>query len=155
MTPACSALDRAGICYTIHTYDHDDAAESFGVEAAELLKLDPKIVFKTLMASLDDDELVVAIVPVTGTLQLKRLARAAGSKRATMADPGRAQRSSGYVIGGISPFGQRTPKRTFLDDSAASLETIFVSGGRRGLDIEIAPADLIRELDATVCTIRG
>jgi len=155
MTPACSALDRAGIGYTIHTYDHDDAAESFGVEAAELLKLDPKVVFKTLMASLDNDELVVAIVPVTGTLQLKRLAQAAGSKRATMADPGRAQRSSGYVIGGISPFGQRTPKRTFLDDSAASLTTIFVSGGRRGLDIEIAPSDLIRELDAIVCTIRG
>ncbi len=147
-TPACVALDEAGVSYVLHPYDHDPAAESFGMEAAELLGVEADVVFKTLMAELDSGELVVAIVPVSGRLGLKALARAAGSKKATMATVGAAERSSGYVAGGISPFGQRTPRRTFIDETAEIIDEIYVSAGRRGLDLSLDPTDLIALLGA-------
>lgn len=152
-TPATKALDSADISYRVLPYDHDPAAESFGLEAAEVLGLDPDCVFKTLMATLDTGEMVVAIVPVSGMLDLKALARAAGAKRAVMADPTAAERSSGYVVGGISPLGQRKPLTTYIDETAEIAEEIFVSGGRRGFDLGLAPFDLIRTLDAVVAPI--
>lgn len=141
-TPATVALESAGIAFEVRAYDHDPAAESFGMEAAELLGVDAARVFKTLLAHTDSG-LVVAIVPVSGMLDLKALAASVGSKKATMADPGDAQRSSGYVVGGISPIGQRKPLPTVLDESALKHESILVSGGRRGLDLELSPTDLI------------
>jgi len=135
VTPATETLDRAGVEYRVHPYDHDDAAESFGLEAAEVLGVDPSCVFKTLMA------------------ELKALAAAAGAKKAAMADVRAAERSSGYVAGGISPFGQRAKRRTFVDASALSLGEVYVSGGRRGLDLSLAPADLVAVADATVAQL--
>lgn len=141
-TPATLALDRAGVAHTLHAYDHDPRAHSYGLEAAEALGVDPARVFKTLLASLDG-ELVVGIVPVSGRLDLKALARALGGSRALMAEVAAAERATGYVAGGISPIGQKRPHRTVLDASALDQPTILVSAGRRGLDLEISPADLI------------
>lgn len=154
-TRATVFLEQHGIAYTEHPYDHDPNAESFGLEAAEVLGLDPDLVFKTLMARLDDDrgELVVAIVPVSELLSLKGLARAAGAKRAKMAAVADAERSSGFVAGGISPFGQRQPRATFLDETAEICDTIYVSGGQRGFDIGVDPGDLIAALSATVAPL--
>jgi Cys-tRNA(Pro)/Cys-tRNA(Cys) deacylase len=143
MTPACVELDKAGVSYVLHPYEHDPAAESYGMEAAEVLGVDPEQVFKTLMAQLDTGELVVAVVPVTGRLNLKALARAAGTKKAKMAAVSDAERSSGYVAGGISPFGQRSRKRTFVDETALSCDLVYVSAGRRGLDLSMRPTDLV------------
>ncbi len=151
-TPATVALESAGIAFEVRAYDHDPAAESFGMEAAELLGVDPARVFKTLLAQTDRG-LVVAIVPVSGMLDLKTLAAAVGSKKATMADPGDAQRSSGYVVGGISAIGQRKPLPSVLDESALQHATILVSGGRRGLDLELSPADLMSITRATSAPI--
>ncbi len=141
-TQATVALARAGIAYTAHAYAHDPRASSFGLEAAEALGLDPDEVFKTLLAMVDG-RAVVGIVPVSGSLDLKALAAAAGGRRAEMADAATAQRLTGYVLGGISPIGQKRALPTFVDDSAESLGTIYVSGGRRGFDIGLAPADLL------------
>ncbi len=141
-TPATAALDRAGVPYRLHPYDHDPRATSYGLEAATALGVDPTRVFKTLLASLDGS-LVVAIVPVSGQLDLKALARALGGSRAVMAGVADAERVTGYVAGGISPVGQKRPLRTVLDDSALDHDTILVSAGRRGLDLELAPADLV------------
>jgi Cys-tRNA(Pro)/Cys-tRNA(Cys) deacylase len=141
-TPATVALARAGIAFTVHAYEHDPRAAAYGLEAADKLGLDPDRVFKTLLASVDGD-LVVGIVPVALQLDLKALAHAVGGKRADMADPAVAERKTGYVVGGISPIGQKTALPTVLDESAILCETIFVSGGRRGLDLELAPDDLI------------
>ena len=154
-TPATVFLDREGIDYEPLTYDHDPNAESFGLEAAEKLGLDPDVVFKTLMARLDDDrgELVVGVVPVAYQLDLKALARAAGAKRARMAVVADAERSSGFVAGGISPFGQKRPVRTFVDETAEICDTMYVSGGQRGLDIGVSPADLIAALGAVVAPL--
>lgn len=140
-TPATTALDEAGIGYSVHPYAHDPTAASYGLEAAEALGVDPARVFKTLVA-LVDDRLVVGVVPVTGQLDLKALAAAAGGKRATLAEQAAAQRSTGYVVGGISPLGQRRPLPTWIDTSARAHPTVYVSAGRRGCDIEIAPEDL-------------
>lgn len=153
MTPACLALDAAGVVYELHPYSHDPAAESYGLEAADALGVEPDQVFKTLMAELDTGELVVAIVSVSTMLDLKRLAGAFGSKKAAMADVSKAERSSGYVAGGISPFGQRTPRRTVIDELAYASDEIFVSGGRRGLDLSLTPDDLVSTLDAVVAQI--
>ncbi|MFT3886682.1 MAG: Cys-tRNA(Pro) deacylase [Arachnia sp.] len=142
-TPALRALDAARVPYTVHEYEHDPRAASFGREAADALGVDPARVFKTLIAT-DGSRLVVGIVPVDKTLDLKALASALGLKRLTMADAAAAERSSGMVVGGISPLGQRRPLPTVLDASAAAHDTILVSGGRRGLDVELAPADLVR-----------
>lgn len=141
-TPAVVALDRAGIAYTLHHYDHDPTAESYGDEAARVLGIEPQRVVKTLMAT-TGPELVVGIVPVVATLDLKALAGAVGAKRASMADPADAERATGYVLGGISPLGQKRRHTTVIDDSVERWPTIFCSGGRRGLEIEIAPSDLL------------
>lgn len=151
-TPATVALTRAGIDFTLHPYEHDPRAQSYGLEAAEALGVEPERVFKTLMASLDG-KLVVGIVPVTGQLDLKALARALGGSKAQMADVAAAERATGYVAGGISPVGQKRSHPTVLDESAAAHETVYVSGGRRGLDLELSPADLTAITDATTAAI--
>ncbi len=145
MTPATKQLDQAKIAYRLHRYEHDPKAESYGTEAADKLGLDAAQVFKTLLAASETGELLVAIVPVNGKLNLKNLASAAGVKKAVMADPAAAQRSTGYLLGGISPLGQKKRLRTYLDESAGAFGTIFVSGGRRGLEIELAPVDLAKQ----------
>lgn len=140
-TPAVLALTAAGIEFRLHHYEHDPRATSFGLEAAQALGVEASRVFKTLLASLDG-ALVVGIVPVDRQLDLKGLARALGGSKAVMADVRAAERATGYVAGGISPVGQKRPHPTVLDESALGHATIFVSGGRRGLDLEIRPADL-------------
>src|SRR4051794_40071819 len=152
-TPATVALTRAGITFTEHAYEHDPAAPSYGLEAAERLGLDPAQVLKTL-CTLVDGRLVVGIVPVSGQLDLKAVAAAVGGKKAVMADPASAERASGYVVGGISPIGQKRSHPTVLDDSALMHETVFVSGGRRGMDLELDPADLVRVTSAVTAAIR-
>jgi len=151
-TPATVALTRAGISFTLHEYAHDPRAESFGLEAAQALGLDPARVFKTLMATVDT-RLAVAVVPVSGQLDLKALARALGASRAAMAERAAAERATGYVAGGISPIGQKRRHPTVLDASALDHPTIFVSGGRRGLDLELSPADLARVTDAVTAPV--
>ena len=151
-TPATVALTRAGISFTLHEYAHDPRAESFGLEAAEALGLDPVRVFKTLMATVDT-RLAVAVVPVSGQLDLKALARALGGSRAAMAERAAAERATGYVAGGISPIGQKRRHLTVVDSSALAHPTVFVSGGRRGLDLELSPADLVRITDAVTAPV--
>ncbi|MFD7334726.1 Cys-tRNA(Pro) deacylase [Streptomyces violascens] len=140
-TPATVALVNAGTAFTVHAYEHDPSSASYGDEAAQALGVTPDRVFKTLVADVDG-ELTVAVVPVAGSLDLKALASAVGGKRAAMADPAAAERTTGYVRGGISPLGQRKRLRTVLDDSASAHATICVSAGRRGLEVELSPADL-------------
>ncbi|HEX6062846.1 MAG TPA: Cys-tRNA(Pro) deacylase [Longimicrobiales bacterium] len=142
MTPAINAAKKAGIAYRIHEYEHDPGAASYGLEAAEKLGVPAERVFKTLVAEADG-RLAVAIVPVAASLNLKALAAALGAKRAEMAEMAQAERSTGYVAGGISPLGQKKRLPTVLDDSATGLETIYVSAGRRGLEIELSPKDLL------------
>lgn len=151
-TPATVALRVAGVPFREHAYDHDPAAPSFGLEAAAALGVEPDRVFKTLLTDVDGT-IVVGIVPVTGRLDLKALAAAAGGRKAAMADPALAERRTGYVVGGISPIGQRTPSPTVLDETAELWDTVFVSGGRRGLDLELAPAALIAVTSATLAAI--
>jgi Cys-tRNA(Pro)/Cys-tRNA(Cys) deacylase len=151
-TPATVALTAAGIPFTEHAYAHDPANTNYGLEAATALALDPDRVFKTLLAEIDG-ELIVAVLPVTGKVDLKRLAAAVGGKRAAMADPALAERRTGYVVGGISPIGQKTRHRTVVDETAELWDTVYVSGGRRGFDIELAPADLIRATGAVIADI--
>lgn len=155
-TPAVRVLEESGTPFVEHAYTHDPSAASYGLEAAHALGVDPARVFKTLLAQTDRREaqgLVVAVVPVSGHLDLKALAAAVGVKRASMADPALAERVTGYVVGGISPLGQRRALLTVLDSSALAHETILVSGGRRGLDLELAPADLQRLTGATVAPV--
>lgn len=144
MTPAIKAAQKAKIRYTLHEYDHDPATESYGEEAVEKTGAAPGQVFKTLVVSLDGKELAVGIVPVSAMLGLKQVARAAGAKKAAMADKQLVQRTTGYVLGGVSPLGQKKRLKTFIDQSAEAFETVFVSAGRRGLEIELAPTDLAR-----------
>ncbi|MEV8313007.1 Cys-tRNA(Pro) deacylase [Streptomyces sp. NPDC059900] len=151
-TPATVALAAAGAQYTVHAYEHDPAHPSYGEEAAQAMGVSPDRVFKTLVAEVDGD-LTVAVVPVAGTLDLKALATAVSGKRAVMADPAAAERTTGYVRGGISPLGQRKKLRTVLDDSASSHATICVSAGRRGLEVELAPGDLARLTAAVLAPI--
>lgn len=151
-TPATVALTKAQIPFVTHEYPHDPAAASYGTEAAEAMGVDPARVFKTLVADVDG-KLTVAVVPVSGTLDLKALAGAVGGKKAAMADPAAAERSSGYVLGGISPLGQRRPLPTVVDASALGFETVFCSAGRRGLEVELAPAELVRLTAAVTAPI--
>jgi len=151
-TPATVALQRAGIRFVAHSYPHDTAVTGYGLEAADKLGLDPDQVFKTLLADADG-VLVVAIVPVSGQLDLKALAAAVGAKKAVMADPKVAERKTGYVLGGISPIGQKARHTTVLDETAELYDTVFVSGGRRGFDLELSPVDLVSVTGATVSAI--
>lgn len=147
-TPATAALTTAGIAFTSHTYEHDPRADSYGLEAADALGLDPDSVFKTLVVDIDGKP-CVALVPVTTFVDLKAIARAGGGRTADLADPQAAQRLTGYVVGGISPIGQRKKLPTFIDESAQGLPVMYVSGGRRGFDIGLAPDDLQRITEAT------
>ncbi|MFJ4683361.1 Cys-tRNA(Pro) deacylase [Streptomyces sp. NPDC091377] len=151
-TPATVALTAAGVPYTVHSYDHDPSRPSYGEEAAEAMGVSPERVFKTLVADVDG-ALTVAVVPVAGSLDLKALASAVGGKRAAMADPALAERTTGYVRGGISPLGQRKKLPTVLDASASGHSTICVSAGRRGLEVEVAPTDLAALTDAVLAPI--
>ncbi|MFJ7265894.1 Cys-tRNA(Pro) deacylase [Streptomyces sp. NPDC099050] len=151
-TPAIVTLTAAGADFTVHAYEHDPAHPSYGEEAAQALGVSPAQVFKTLLADVDGS-LVVAVVPVSGSLDLKALAAAAGGKRAAMADPALAERTTGYVLGGISPLGQRKRLPTVLDASASAFPTICVSAGRRGLEVELAPATLAALTAATLAPI--
>ncbi|WP_281287541.1 Cys-tRNA(Pro) deacylase [Rudaeicoccus suwonensis] len=145
VTPATLAMAAAGIAFTVHEYHHDPSVTAYGAEAAAVLAVDPARVFKTLVVAtdrVDDKGLVVAVVPVSQRLDVKALAAAVGCKRATLADGQVAERMTGYRVGGISPIGQKRPLTTVLDDSMTTLATVLVSGGRRGMDVEVAPGDL-------------
>ena len=142
-TPALRALEAAGVHHRVHEYLHDPRATSYGLEAAAALGVPPARVFKTLLAA-DGTSLVVGVVPVDRTLDLKALATAVGAKRLDMATPAVAERSTGMVLGGISPLGQKRPLPTVVDASAMDHDTVLVSGGRRGLDVELSPQDLVR-----------
>ncbi|MFJ2620864.1 Cys-tRNA(Pro) deacylase [Glutamicibacter sp. NPDC087344] len=157
-TPATAALDAAGISYVTHSYTHSDSADSYGAEAAQQLGVAGDRVFKTLMVSTGPtatQDLAIAVVPVNSMLDLKAVGSALGSKKVQMADKSAAARRSGYVLGGISPFGQRQSSRTVIDRSARAFETIFISGGRRGFSLELAPEDAATVTDAVwaaICT---
>jgi Cys-tRNA(Pro)/Cys-tRNA(Cys) deacylase len=151
-TPATRALARAGVTHELLPYDHEPGASSYGLAAAAALGLPSEQVFKTLLAKVDG-RLVVAIVPVSGSLDLKALAAAVGGKRATMAEVDEAQRSTGYVVGGISPLGQRRALPTVVDSTAVGFRVVYVSAGRRGLDVGLAPEDLVRLTEATLAPI--
>ena len=150
MTPAVKLAKRRNVVHTLHSYAHDATAASYGLEAADKLGLPPAQVFKTLVADLDNGELVVAVLPVSSTLSMKRLARTLGGKKAAMADREAAQRATGYVLGGVSPLGQKRRLRTVIDNSAMAYPTLFVSAGRRGLEIELSPKDLMQLTDAQI-----
>lgn len=151
-TAATALLTRQGIPHTVHSYEHDPRHGSYGSEAAQALGLEPGRVLKTLVADVDGT-LAVGVVPVASQLDLKALAAALGGRKAVLADPAAAQRATGYVVGGISPLGQRRRLRVVIDPAALAFPTVFCSGGRRGLEIELTPADLIRAAAATVAPI--
>jgi Cys-tRNA(Pro)/Cys-tRNA(Cys) deacylase len=153
MTPAISDLDKAGIKYELLHYDHDPSTQSYGDEAANKLGLDTQSVFKTLLSELSTGEVVVCLIPVSASLNLKAWAKAAGVKRASMADSKVAERKTGYVLGGISPFGQNHQHRTFVEEYALSMSSIYVSAGRRGLEIRVAPDTFSVLLDASFVTL--
>ncbi|WP_101525624.1 Cys-tRNA(Pro) deacylase [Nocardioides houyundeii] len=154
-TPATDALQAAGVPFALRAYEHDPRVTSYGMEAAQALGVDPDRVFKTLLVDIGSTspQLAVGVVPVTGRLDLKALAGALGAKKAVMADPAAAARATGYVVGGISPIGQRTLLPTVVDETAVLHETILVSGGKRGLDVELAPDDLVALLSASYADI--
>ena len=151
-TPATVTLTAAGVTFSVHTYEHDPAAPSYGVEAANALGLPAEQVFKTLVVETGAG-LAVGVVPVTGSLDLKALAAALGVKKVEMADPAAAERSTGYVLGGISPIGQKRRLPTVVDETCELFDIVYVSGGRRGLDLGIAPSDLLRLTDGTIAEI--
>ena len=144
MTPAINLAKTSKIPHTVHEYAHDSSSASYGLEAAEKLGLEVGRVFKTLVVKLDADSLAVGIIPVSNKLSMKHIAKAAGAKKANMADPAEVERVTGYVLGGVSPLGQKKRLKTFIDDSAQHQSSIFVSAGRRGLEIELAPQDLLK-----------
>jgi Cys-tRNA(Pro)/Cys-tRNA(Cys) deacylase len=145
-------LTKAGVPFTVHAFDHDPHSNSYGLDAAAALGVQPERVFKTLVADVDG-QLVVAVVPVSGQLDLKALASTLGAKKAAIAEPALAERSSGYVVGGISPIGQRKRLTTVVDESAMGHPTVYVSAGRRGTDLELAPADLVAATSAQVAPV--
>ena len=143
MTPAILLLNRHGITYVLHEYEHQASTKDYGLEAVAALNLNPNQVFKTLVCELTPIELAVAVVPVSSQLNLKAFAQAAGGKKARLADPKQVEAATGYVLGGISPLAQKKPLRTFIDHASDDHSTIYISAGRRGLEIEIAPKDLL------------
>ena len=152
MTPAINLAKKNKIKHSVHEYQHDASAissgESYGQEAADKMGVNAEQVFKTLVVNLDNKELVVAVIPVSSMLSMKQVAKAAKAKKAVMADKSAVERSTGYVLGGVSPLGQKKRLRSFIDSSAQQYETIFVSAGKRGLEIELSPADLSQLLSA-------
>ncbi len=148
MTPGIKQAKKAKIDHTIYEYEHQDSVSSYGLEAAQMLDVAPERVFKTLVAQLDGKQLVVGLVPVCCSLNMKRLAKAAKAKKATMAEPSEVERVTGYVLGGVSPLGQKKRLPTFIDLSATLHQSIYVSAGRRGLEIELNPEDLARLVQA-------
>jgi Cys-tRNA(Pro)/Cys-tRNA(Cys) deacylase len=148
MTPAIKFLEKAKVSFRLHEYSHDPAAESYGLEAAEKLGIDAGRVFKTLVVMLDAKEFAVAIIPVSSLLSMKNIAKAAVAKKAAMADKVAVERITGYVLGGVSPLGQKRLLRTFIDKSANQYDTIFVSAGRRGLEVELQPQVFVQLLRA-------
>lgn len=153
MTPALDLLKKVRAEHRIHSYEHDPKAASYGLEAAEKLNLNPAQVFKTLLVSSEKGELLVAVVPVAGSLDLKALAQAAAVKKVDMADPQAAQRATGYLLGGISPLGQKKRLRTFIDSRAQGFDTLYVSAGRRGLEVELSAAVLAQLTMASFAAI--
>lgn len=153
MTPAIQVLKKSGVHYRVHEYVHDPGVEAYGEEAVEALGLVADRVFKTLLAALSPSGLAVAVVPVPARLNLKALAAAAGAKRAALADPATAERVTGYVLGGISPLGQKRRLPTFIDESALAFDEVYISAGRRGLEISLAPVHLIELLHATTAAL--
>jgi len=153
MTPAIQLARKARIQHSIHEYEHDPMHDSYGMEAAQKLGLDPDHVFKTLVVQLDNRQLACAVLPVSKKLNMKRMAKAAGVKKAEMANAAVVQRSSGYVLGGVSPLGQKKALTTVIDDSAQALDTMYVSAGRRGMDMGLSPADLQRLTHAVFAAI--
>lgn len=155
VTPAVRAARAAGLGFRLLEYDYDPDAGAIGLAAAQALGLEPRMVFKTLIAMLDGTEMVAVVIPSDARLSLKALAQAAGAKRADMADPAKAERATGYVVGGISPLGQRRRLRCFLDSSADGLAEIVVNGGRRGLQIAAPPGPLAEVLEAKICPLQA
>ena len=153
MTPAINEAKKQKIQYKVHQYTHNPGHSSYGLEAAESLDLDAARVFKTLVVQLDNGTLTVGIVPVSSKLNMKQVAKAAGGKKAAMADAALVERSTGYVLGGVSPLGQKKRLSTIIDSSASDHKTVFVSGGRRGLEIELSPDDLCRLTSASFAAI--
>lgn len=153
MTPAINVAKKAKVAHSVHEYAHDPASESYGLEAAEKLGVPETRVFKTLVVSLDGRDLAVGVVPVSSMLAMKLIARAAGARKAAMAAPADVERATGYVLGGVSPLGQKKRLKTFIDASAADFPTIFVSAGRRGLEIELSPHDLKALTDGSFAEI--
>lgn len=142
MTPAINIAKKNKISHTIHEYSHDEPSESYGLEAAEKMGVPDERVFKTLVVTLDNKELAVGVVPVSSMLSMKLIAKAAGAKKAAMADKSDVERSTGYVLGGVSPLGQKKRLKTIIDSSSKNYSTVYVSAGRRGLEIELSPDDL-------------
>jgi Cys-tRNA(Pro)/Cys-tRNA(Cys) deacylase len=151
-TPATALLSRSKIAFTLHPYEHDPRAQAYGEEAAEALGVDPARIFKTLIAAVDG-KLACAVVPVAARLDLKAFAAVLGGKRAELAEPAAAARATGYVVGGISPLGQKSRLPVVVDASAESFDTVYVSAGKRGLQVQLAPADLASATGAVVAPI--
>lgn len=154
MTPAVNLAKKLKLDFQTHEYEHDPMASSYGIEAAEKLGVESARVFKTLVVQDENDKLAVAILPVEHLLNLKKIAKAIGSKKAMMADPKLVERTTGYVLGGVSPLGQKKRLPTVIDASAQSLATIFVSGGKRGLEIELSPTSLAHALQASFADLQ-
>ncbi len=153
MTPGINAAKKNNVSHRIHEYSHDESSESYGLEAAEKMGVPEERVFKTLVVSLDNKELVVGVIPVSSLLSMKLIAKAAGAKKAAMADKSDVERSTGYVPGGVSPLGQKKRLKTIIDSSARNYSTIYVSAGRRGLEIELSPDDLTKLTSGALAAI--